>query len=412
MATTQRRIGVDSAMSGLTSAELRYEFVRGGDPACSNFRRLDRIQAENRPFLRADEAGGYWVFTDHDVILDGLQHPELFSNAVMVPIEPDPPYKWIPIMLDPPDHTKWRHVLGLYFSPGRITSLESEQRAFAVELIERFRGAGQCDFYAEFAAVFPTTIFLQILGLPIDKLDDFLVWEAKILHSTRESDPDRSVAVGAMMEVMGYFGELIRQKREDPNSRGDDIVSHAIDWKIDGASPSDEDLLSCMLLLFMAGLDTVAGQLSYAFYHLATHPEDRHKIVTDPSLVPLAVEELVRAYPIVQTARKATQDIDFHGCPIKKGEMVAFPLGMANRDPKEHQRGATVDFDSPRPRHISFGAGPHRCLGSHLARQEMAVVLEEWHRLIPDYEVADEDAVVEHTGGVYSLDRLPLRWNR
>lgn len=397
-------------MSSPTDACPAYQFVRGGDPACSNFGRLDRLQAENRPFLRADEAQGYWVFTDHDVILDGLQHPELFSNAVMVPVEPDPPYKWIPIMLDPPGHTKWRHVLGLYFSPGRINSLESEQRAFAAELIERFRAQGKCDFYADFAAVFPTTIFLQIMGLPIDRLDDFLVWEAKILHATPKSDPDRSIAVGAMMEVMGYFADLITQKREDPSTRGDDIVSHAIDWKVDGASPSDQDLLSCMLLLFMAGLDTVAGQLSYAFYHLATHPADRHKIVADPTIIPLAVEELVRAYPIVQTARIATRDIDFHGCPIKQGDMVAFPLGMANRDPQEHPRGGTVDFDAPRPRHIGFGAGPHRCLGSHLARQEMAVVLDVWHRLIPDYEVADAAAVVEHSGGVYSLDRLPLCW--
>lgn len=397
-------------MSSPAGADLAYEFIRANDPACSNFKRLDQFQARNRPFLHADEAQGYWVFTDHDVILEGLQHPELFSNAVMVPVEPDPPYKWIPIMLDPPDHTKWRHVLGLYFSPGRVKSLESEQRAFAVELIERFRAAGKCDFCADFAAVFPTTIFLQIMGLPIDKLDDFMVWENKILRGTPETDPDRSVAVNAMMEVMGYFSELINQKRADPSSRGDDIVSHAIEWEIDGKTPSDEDLLSCMLLLFMAGLDTVAGQLSYAFYHLATHPADRHRIATDPAVIPLAVEELVRSYPIVQTARIATQDIEFHGCPIKRGDMVAFPLGMANRDPKEYPRGGTVDLNAPRPRHISFGAGPHRCLGSHLARQEMAVVLEEWHRLIPDYEIPDIDAVVEHTGGVYGLDLLPLRW--
>lgn len=388
-----------------------YEYMRSKDPACANFRRLDTLQAENRPYLHCDEANGYWVFTDHEAILDGLQHPEHFSNAVMVPIEPDPQYKWIPIMLDPPDHTKWRHVLGLYFSPGRVKRQEAQQRAFAVDLIEKFRAAGSCDFYADFAAVFPTTIFLQIMGLPIDKLDDFLVWEEKILYGTAETDPDRSIAVGAMMEVMGYFGGLIAEKRENPDARGDGIVSHAIEWEIDGEKPSESDLLSCMLLLlFMAGLDTVAAQLSYTFYHLATHPDDRRKLVEDPSRIPLAVEELVRAYPIVQTARIATTDLDFHGCPVKKGDMVAFPLGMANRDPKAHERGGTVDLDAPRPRHFAFGAGPHRCLGSHLARQELTVALEEWHRLIPDYEVADESKVVEHTGGVYSLECLPLRW--
>ncbi|OBK68576.1 cytochrome [Mycobacterium colombiense] len=393
------------------SPSADYRFVRGPDPALSNFRRLDEYQARSRPYLRVDEAPGYWVLTDHDAIVEGLQHPEQFSSAVIVPTEPDPPYKWIPIMLDPPEHNKWRHLLGLYFSPGRVKALEAEQRAFAVELIEKFRAGGECDFYADFAAVFPTTIFLQIMGLPLDRLADFMVWERKILHANAESDPDHSIAMGAMMEVVGYFSGLIAERRDDPQSRGDDIVSHATRWEIDGEKPSDDDLLSCMLLLFMAGLDTVAAQLSYSFYHFATYPRDRQTIIEDPSRVPVAVEELLRAYPIVQTARKATQDMDFHGCPIKKGDMVAFPLAMANRDPHLFKRGGDVDLDAPRPRHIGFGAGPHRCLGSHLARQELTVALQEWHRLIPHYEVADESAVIEHASGVYSLERLPLRWS-
>lgn len=387
-----------------------YTFLSGPDPACSNFAKLDEVQRQHRPFLRTDEAGGYWVFTDHDAIREGLQHPELFSNRVMVPTEAEPPYKWIPIMLDPPDHGKWRHVLGTYFSPGRVKRLEAEQRSFATELVMKVRDAGECDYYRDFAAVFPTTIFLQIMGLPIDRLSDFMGWEDKILRATAESDPDRSQATAAMMDVVGYFGSLINEKRSDPATRGDDIVSHALEWRIDGEPPSDADLLSCMLLLFMAGLDTVTSQLCYAMNHLATHPADRAKLVAEPDRIGDAVEELMRAYPIVQTARIANEDVEFHGCPIKAGDMVAFPLAMANRDPNEHDRGGEVDFDAPSPRHIGFGAGPHRCLGSHLARQEMVVALQEWHRLIPDYELADQAAVTEHTGGVFGIDKLPLRW--
>jgi cytochrome P450 len=214
-----------------------------------------------------------------------------------------------------------------------------------------------------------------------------------------------------MMEVMGYFQSLVTERREHPEARADDIVSHAIDWQIDGEPASDEDVLSCMLLLFMAGLDTVAAQLSYSFFHLATHDEDRKRLVSEPSLAPHAVEELMRAYPIVQTARTATKDMDFHGCPVKAGDMVAFPLGLAGRDPQAFDNAREVDLDRANPRHISFGAGPHRCLGSHLARQELAVVLQEWHALIPDYRITDLDAVVEHSGGVYSIECLPLAWN-
>lgn len=388
-----------------------YQYFTGPDPAGTNFARLDEAAKTYGPFFRTDEAQGYWVFTDYDAIREGLQHPETFSSRVMEPIEPNPPYMWIPVMLDPPSHTKWRQLLAQYFSPGRVKQAETQHRAFAVELIERFKDTGRCDFYADFAAVFPTTIFLQIMGLPIDKLDHFMAWESKILHSTKDSDPDRSIAMNAMMEVVGYFIELITQRRIDPSTRGDDIVSHAIEWRIDGEAPTDADLLACMLLLFMAGLDTVASQLSYSFYHLATHPSDRRLVAEDPGRVPQAVEELIRAYPIVQTARIAMQDIDFHGCPVRKGDVVAFPLGMANRDPKEHPRGGRVDLDAGMPRHIGFGAGPHRCLGSHLARQELTVVLQEWHRLIPEYALADPDAVTEHTGGVYGIESLPLSWN-
>lgn len=391
-----------------------YTFQSGPVPPCVNFAKLDGLQKQHRPYLQTEEAGGYWVITDHDAIREGLQHPELFSNRVMVPTEPNPAYKWIPLMLDPPEHSVWRRLLAEYFSPGRVKKLEQGQRSFASELIEGFRATGSCDFYRDFAAIFPTTMFLQMMGLPINRLPDFMVWEDAILRANADSDPDGSKAGAAMVEVMGYFAGLIAEKRTNPDSWEDDIVSHALEWRIDGEPPTDQDLLSCFLLLFMAGLDTVTSQLCYAMHYLASHPAGRAKLVADPDRVPDAVEELVRAYSIVQTARIATQDIDFHGCPIKEGDMVAFPLAMANRDPKEHERGGEVDFDAGAPRHIGFGAGPHRCLGSHLARQEMVVALQEWHRLIPDYQLAHDSelgAVSEHAGGVFGIDRLPLRWD-
>ena len=223
------------------------------------------------------------------------------------------------MMIDPPEHGKWRHLLGLYFSPGRIRGMEDEQRMFARDLIEGFRQSGRCDFYSDFAAVFPTTIFLQIMGLPIAKLSDFMGWEAKILHQSAKTDPDHSIAIAAMSEVIGYFSELIAEKRADPSERAhDDIVSHAIDWRIDGEAPPDADLLSCMLLLFMAGLDTVASQLSYSSLHLATHEADRARIVAEPATIPHAVEELVRTYSIVQTGGKPPGMSSFMAAPSKK----------------------------------------------------------------------------------------------
>src|SRR4051794_25046029 len=196
---------------------VRYTMNPGQAPADAYFQRNDKFQAQARPALWTEEAQGYWVFTDHDVILDGLNSPDLFSNSVLVPVEPDPPYKWIPIMLDPPEHTKWRQVLGSYFSPKRVKDMKDDQSRFAGELIETFRSRGECEFMGEFAQVFPTTIFLQIMGMPAEQLDQFMVWEHAILHATEEDDPDSTKRFGAMQEVTAYFGGLIADRRTHPD---------------------------------------------------------------------------------------------------------------------------------------------------------------------------------------------------
>jgi cytochrome P450 len=349
------------------------------------------------------------VFTDHDAIVEGLQHPEIFSNSAVVPEQPDPPYRWIPQMLDPPEHGKWRQLLAGFFAPPTVRRMEAEQRAFARELIDEIAARGSTDYIADFAHRFPTTIFLQILGAPVEMLPTFLEWEAAIFRRTEGADPAEAAA--AMGRVMEYFAGLVAERRAEGAQGRTDIVSTALTWEIDGQPVRDEDLLSCMLLLFMAGLDTVAGQLSYGMHHLATHPEDRARLVADPSLVPDAVEEILRTFPIVQTARKAMVDTEFHGCPIHAGDMVVFPLGSANRDEAAFPDATEFRLDRGPTRHIAFGAGPHRCLGSHLARQEMAIALEEWHRRIPDYRLDPDRPVVEHGGGVYGLDTLPLVWD-
>jgi cytochrome P450 len=378
-------------------------------PALTHFRRLDECQDDARPVFRNTEAGmDYWVFTENAVIHDGLQHPELWSSSVIVPTEPDPPYKWIPVMLDPPDHTKWRHLLGEYFSPGRVKGLRDEQQRLAAELIDGLIGEGRCDFVAQISRVFPSTVFLTIMGMPVEDLEKFLAWEDIILHQSGVGEEVNAARLEGMGHVMGYFSNLIQQRRENRDPKADDIVSKAIDWAIDGEPINDLELLNCLLLLFMAGLDTVSNQLSYAMLHLASHATDRARLIAEPALIPKAVEEMLRAYPIVQTARKATQDMDFHGCPVKAGDMASFPLALAGRDEAVYQEARRVDLDRGVTRHLSFGGGPHRCLGSHLARQEMIVVLEEWHKRIPNYELAEQ--AKEHGGQIFGLDSLNLTW--
>jgi cytochrome P450 len=210
-----------------------------------------------------------------------------------------------------------------------------------------------------------------------------------------------------MMDVMGYFTELIAERRKHPR---DDMLSIALTWDIDGQPVTDNDLLAFCLLMFMAGLDTVAMQLSYSMYHLAQQPDDRQRILDDPQLWESAVEEFLRYYAFVSPGRKVMKDTEIAGCPVKAGQMVWLPLASANRDPGEFPEADKVLIDRKPNRHLAFGAGPHRCLGSHLARQELLIGLTKWHERIPHYRLAPDVPVREH-GGQVGLDNLPLLWD-
>jgi cytochrome P450 len=211
-----------------------------------------------------------------------------------------------------------------------------------------------------------------------------------------------------MNDVKAYFAGLLADRRKMPRNPSTDFVTHLMNSTIDQRPLDDEEFLdTCMTLLF-GSLDTTKSALGWAFWHLASHPDDRRWVVEDPGIIPSAVEEFLRAYPIVSMARKVTQDVDFHGCPMKKDDMVLLTIQMATRDPRVFADPRDVRLDRTPNRHIAFGASEHRCLGSHLARAELQVALEEWHRLIPDYRIADGAEIVAHASHV---DRLPLVWD-
>jgi cytochrome P450 len=384
-----------------------YAWASGDHPPLTGFRQFDR--ADREPVFYTTDAQGYHVFTEQEAITEGMQRTDLFSNHSIEAITPNPEYRWIPEMLDPPEHTQWRRLLAPMFTPARAAAMKDDVRTQATILIDTLAEEGRCDFVSQFARKFPTAIFLRMMGLPLSELDKFLTWEYTILHGNDVSDPKRERAAQAMGEVAQYFAEVIAKARKDDTGKTD-IISTAVRWEIDGAPIPDADLLSLCTLMFVAGLDTVAAQLSYIMFTLATDAGLRQRIIDDPEVIPAAVEEFLRVYGIVQTGRRVKQDIVFRGCPLKRGEMVLFALAAAGRDPQQYEDPSTIDFDRGRVRHISFGAGPHRCLGSHLARVELIVGLQEWHRRIPNYSLAAGQSILEHHSGVYGLNNLPLTW--
>jgi cytochrome P450 len=349
----------------------------------------------------------FWVITDGEAVREAFQRPELFSSRSTNPVDPNPPYLWVPQMLDPPQHTAWRQLLQPFFAPRAMKALEDKVSARCIEIIDSFVADGQIDFVSQFAQRFPTTIFMELMGLPLDGVDKFLHWEDEILHLPSEQDPGQQRAATAMFEVMGYFDQLIALRREDPQ---DDLLSQAITWDLKGDPIPHQELLSFCLLMFMAGLDTVSIQLAYMFWHLATHDADRGRIVAEPDLNRTAVEEFLRAYCFVPPGRKVTEDVEFHGCPMKAGDMVWMPLIFSTRDGNQFEDPDVVKLDRSPNNHLAFGAGPHRCLGSHLARRELQVALREWHVRIPDYRIPDGYEVFEH-GPMYGINALKIEWD-
>ena len=376
------------------------------EPEGTWFAKYDDLRSRF-PWYRNEFGPGFWTVCNYEGILQVMQNPEVFSNSVVTALDPEPVMKWIPEMLDGDEHRQWRRQLGPLFAPGAVERMESTVRQRAVDLIDGLVARGSCDFMADFANRFPTTIFLEMIGLPVEELDEFLAWEHDILHAGGSDEEKQQLQLNAMLAVVGRFSTVIAERRAEPR---DDIISKALAYEIDGAPVTDQDLLSFCLLMFMAGLDTVSVTLGWMALHLARNDVDRELIVTDTAAIPTAVEELIRAYAIVIPARKVMRDITVQGCPMKAGDMVNIPLAAATRDEAAFPNATTVDITRKPNNHIGFGAGPHRCLGSHLARQELRIAIEEWHKRIPIYRLA-AGAELRESGSQLGLESLPLEWD-
>ena len=368
----------------------------------------DTLRHQSRVF-RSDVTGwNIWYLLGFDEMREAFQRSDLFSSRVVSPfVEEKQQMPWIPLTLDPPQHQKYRRLLNPWFSESTAREIMPKVRERCIELIESFRKAGRCDLVADFARLYPTTIFMKVMGLPVEESGKFLGWIDEMMHTSDPADPDRSIRSRAQQAIARYLTALISARRNDPR---DDLVSYLTRATIDDRPLTDMELLAISFLLYMAGLDTVAGMLTYIFRHLAEHPDHRRTLRERPESIPEAIEEFLRYYAIVTTSRFVTRDVEFAGCPMRAGDRVVLPTAASNRDPQQLADAGEFILDRTENRHLSFGAGPHRCLGSHLARVELAVAIEEWHRRIPEYRIEPDAKITQHIRGVAGLDTLPLIW--
>ena len=369
---------------------------------------IDRLRAQC-PVARSDLLGGFWVVTRYQDCRFVLQNHALFSSVQnivpdirMTTLGPD-----IPTQIDPPDHGKYRQILNPLLSPRAVAPVEPRMRALATELIDVIAAAGRCDFLADFAVPFPSLIFVPLMGLPESDLGTFLDWKNKILHTTDEAQR-AEIFETVNAELQAYFTAVFheRRRRADP---GDDLVGQLAQARFDGERLlSLEEFVGMACLLWGAGLDTVTAQLSLAIHHLATHPDLRDELAADLALVPTAIEELMRFDSLVNDCRKATADVEIGGKTIKAGDMVMVMYGAAGRDPEQFPDPYRLDLRRYPNRHFGFGGGIHRCAGSHLARLELRVAMEEIHARMPRYALDPDRPAERHFGYVRGLDRLHL----
>lgn len=339
-----------------------------------------------------------------------LRNPDIFSSnkGVMGSSQPV-----IPIGIDPPLLSSYRRLLDPAFSPRQMNGLIPKVADKVNALIDEFIDTGECDFSEAISVPLPATTFIDLLGLPQSKLPTLLYWKDVMIHHVDMTDsPEAAQALLAdtVPKIYEYIYSVIADRRD---KAADDVVTRLLESTLeDGRALTDDEIARTLFLLISAGLDTVSISLQCIFHFLATHPEARQMLVEDPDSTNNLIEELLRWESPVQTVlgRIATRDTEVGGCPIKAGSIVEVSIGGANLDPAV--AGAdTVDLTRGDKPHIAFGGGPHRCLGSHLARMELRTVVREWHKRIPNYRLKADYTPEWNANVLRGVNHLMLEWD-
>jgi cytochrome P450 len=360
------------------------------------------------PVARSDLGGNQVVLLSrYDDVLWALRHPEAFTSAGGNLNLGEQPL--LPLEVDPPQHTAYRRLLNPRFVPREIERLEPAIRGVVVDLMDGFIDRGSCDFHEELATPLPSSIFLALMGLPREDLPMFMQWRDNTIRpevAPGDLEGADRIRRETATAISDYFRQAITDRRAQPDET---LLSMIVHGAVDEVPLTETELLGISHLLLLGGLDTVTATLDCMVAFLAEHPDHRQELVDDPSRIRAAIEELLRwLTPVMIVPRTAAVDMTLHDVDIRAGDSVSLCLGAANTD--EDAFGTDgVHFGREANKHLAFGGGHHLCLGAHLARLEIRVVLEELHRRIPDFRLAP-DAEVHFSTGIRQAESLPLVW--
>jgi cytochrome P450 len=366
------------------------------------------------PVAHTDRFGGAWLPTRHEEVAAVAYDTVHFtSQGVIVsderpgpedlprPIGPAPP-----ITSDPPFHAMARRLLLPPFSPKAIAALEPFTRQTCEELLDDIdaRGGAEADAATEYAQNIPVRVIARMLGFPpadADKFRRFIKVTVEDVDLPLEEREERFAEFEAYLDAR--IADHVAEER-------DDLTSYLLRAQLDGHRLAPEHVRGTMLLLMVAGIDTTWSAIGAALWHLAGNGADRRRLVADPGLLDVAVEELLRAYAPVTMARLVAEEVELGGRTLHPGDWLLLPFPAANRDPEVFDRADEVVIDRAVNRHAAFGLGIHRCLGSNLARMELRTALDVWLRRFPDFELADPARVTWSSGQLRGPRSVPVRF--
>ncbi|MFQ5471839.1 MAG: cytochrome P450 [Dehalococcoidia bacterium] len=340
------------------------------------------------------EGPGFWVITKYEDVDHVSMHPETFSSGKCGAFIWDSPPEAagvLDLMLinqDAPSHTRYRRLVSRAFTPKLVLSLEPHIREVTNGIIDKIAGKGECDFVTDIAADLPLQAIVELMGVPLEDRQKVFDWSNQMIgNEDPEYAPDPEIPIRASMELYAYAQQLADQRRREPK---DDIVTGLLQADFDGEALTEADFNSFFMLLSVAGNETTRNAISHGMLALMEHPDQRQRLLDDPSLMRTAVDEILRwASPVMQFRRTAMHDTEIRGVRIKEGDKVVIYYPSANRDEDIFPNADTFDVGrTPNP-HVAFGpGGPHFCLGANLARLEVRVMFETLMRRLPDMEIA------------------------
>ncbi|KJS09595.1 MAG: cytochrome P450 [Gammaproteobacteria bacterium BRH_c0] len=344
-----------------------------------------------------------WVFRRADDLTEIYLDTDNFSSKDFAPFATLMGENWgvFPVEADLPMHTHYRALMQPLFTPKRVAEMNDRVRYHARYYIDQFKDGHGCEFVSAFAARFPIAVFLELFGLPIDEVEQFLAWEDDLLHN-----PDISSIAAATAAVKNYIMTTVDNRRKEPK---DDLISALTHSTVDGRPATDDEIFGLCFNLYLGGLDTLTTNLGWQFRHLATHPEHQQYLRDNPDQIPDAVEELLRAYSAVATGRTCIKPVKIGGVQLMPGDRVVMSTTLGSTDPEVFDNPTEVRFDR-KPRHLAFGSGIHNCVGLRLARRELHVAMEELLKALPPFRLAPDAKILTRLGGVIAMDSLPLVW--